>query len=216
VLAHPLPLRLVQLRGLAQDGVRHANLPYVVEQGAELQGRHLRFRQAQLAPQAQAELDDALRVAVRLRVARFERGRQRLERRAVSVFERREGAVQLHRALLDQLFEVILVAALGLAQPVVFERAADCRLDLTEVEGLHDVIERAEPQRLDGALDGLHPADHDDDRLGREREDMRDHFEPAHPAHRDVADDQVALFRAEVCQRLLGRGDRRALVIEAE
>ncbi len=184
-------LGLAERAGLAQDGVGHADLPDVVEQRAELQRAQLLAVEPQLAPQPEAEADDPLGVAARLRVARFERRRQRPERRAVGVFERAHGAAELGRPLLDHLFEVRLVAALGETQRAVFEGAADGRLDVLDVERLHHVVEGAGPQRLDGALDRLDAADHDDHRVGREAARVRDHFEPRHAAHHDVADDQV-------------------------
>ena len=216
VLAHLTPFFFRQRRGLAQYGVRHPDLADVVEERAEFERARLLAAEAEFAPEPEAEADDPLRVSVRLGVARFERGCERLERGAVGVFERTEGAVQLRRALRDHLFEVGLVAALGGAQVVVFERAADRRLDVLEVERLHHVVERARAQRLDGALDGLHAADHDDDGVGRDAEQVRDHLQPAHAAHLDVADDEVVFALAQARQPLLRRAYGRALVAPAQ
>src|SRR5207248_11727297 len=95
VLPHPDPLLLRQRRGLAQYRVGHPDLADVVEERAELQRARLLAAQAEFAPEPEAEADYPLRVSVRLGVARFERGCERLERGAVGVFERTEGAVQL-------------------------------------------------------------------------------------------------------------------------
>ena len=83
VQAHVLALRFVERGGLPEDGVRDTDLPDVVQQCAELKGGQPLGVEAQLAPQAEAEGDDAVRVSARLVVAHLQGRRQRLERRAV-------------------------------------------------------------------------------------------------------------------------------------
>jgi hypothetical protein len=95
VLAHLHPLGLVERARLAQDGVGHADLADVVQQRAELQRAQLLFAEPHLTTQSEAEVDDALGVAVRLGVAGFERRRQSLERGAVGVFQGVERVVEL-------------------------------------------------------------------------------------------------------------------------
>jgi hypothetical protein len=99
VTAHVHPFLRAELRGLVQDGVRHADLADVVQERAELQRAQILARQIQLAPQTQAETDDALRVAVRLAVARLQRGGEGFQSHAVRFFERGERAVEFRRAL---------------------------------------------------------------------------------------------------------------------
>src|SRR5947209_14929893 len=94
VLSHLEPLGLVERRGLAKDRVGHSDLSDVVEERAELERDRLLRAESEFASQSEAEGDDALRVAARLRVALVERCRQRLERRAVCVFERAQRLVQ--------------------------------------------------------------------------------------------------------------------------
>src|SRR5205085_4033099 len=124
VLPHPDPLLLRQRRGLAQYRVGHPDLADVVEERAEFERARLLAAEAEFAPEAEAEADDPLRVSGGLGVARLQGLDERLERRAVGVFERTEGAVQLRRAPLDHPLKVGLVAALRFEQPLVFERAA--------------------------------------------------------------------------------------------
>ena len=83
-------------------------------------------------------------------------------------------------------------------------RAADGERDVVEVERLRDVVERSGAHRLDGALDGLRAADHDDERVGRLRAHVRNHLKPVHALHRDVADDELEPIRAEQRERLFG------------
>ncbi len=111
---------------------------------------------------------------------------------------------------------MILITTLGRTQFIVLKGALDRRLDLPEVKRLHNVIERADPQRFNRALDGLHAANHHDDRFGREVEDVRNHLQAAHAAHRDVADDEMKRARAERLKRFFSRTGRRTLVIVAE
>src|SRR5437764_5948028 len=133
MLSHLEPFGLVERRGLAKDRVGHSAFSDVVKERAELKRDQLLRADAEFATEPKAERDDALRVAARLRVSLVERGRQRLERRAVCDFERAQRLVQFSRAPSHKLFEVVLVSALGDAQVVVFERAADGDLDVLKV-----------------------------------------------------------------------------------
>ena len=177
-----------QLCRLAQDRIRHTNLADVVQQRAKLQRLHLFTTQSVLTSQSQTVTDNSFRMAVRFLVACFECGGQRFQRRAISVFQRVERAVEFGGSLFDQLFEMVLVTLLGNNQVVMFKRAFDDRFDLPQIEGLHQIIERAETQSTDRALDSLHAADHYYDCVGRMFFDVRDHVQPAHAGHRDVAD----------------------------
>src|SRR2546423_641981 len=86
VLSHLEPLGLVERRGLAKDCVGHSDLPDVVEERAELERDRLLRAESEFATEPEAEGDDALRVAARLRVAlvelRVRESRQSLLRRA--------------------------------------------------------------------------------------------------------------------------------------
>src|SRR5947209_4912056 len=130
MLSHLKPLGLVERRGLAKDGVGHTDFSDVVKKRAELKRDRLLFAESEFATEPKAEVDDALRVAARLRVSLVERGCQRLKRRAVRAFERAQRFVQFSRAPSHKFFEVVLVCALADAQVVVFERAVDCDLDV--------------------------------------------------------------------------------------
>ena len=140
-----------------------------------------------------------------LRVPCFQRRGQCLQSRAISVLERAERFIQFRRALCYQIFEMILVMSLGYDQFMMMERTFNRGFSLTEIEGLHQIIECTKPKRVDRTLDRLHAADHDDDRIWRSDFDMRNHFQTGHAAHGDVANDQVEFRRTKLPQRLFGR-----------
>ena len=75
--------------------------------------------------------------------------------------------LDLNRALPDHLFQMVFVTSLLCQQPLVFERALHGRANLSQVERLGDVIERAGPHRLNRVIDGLLAADHDDHSVRR-------------------------------------------------
>ena len=72
---------------------------------------------------------------------------------------------------------------------MVFKCPRDGGFCLPKIEWLHQIIERSEAQRIDGTLDGLHPADHDDHGFRGDRFDVRYHLQTAHSGHGDVTDD---------------------------
>src|SRR5205085_12027727 len=88
MLAHALPLALVQRGRLAQDRVGNTDLADVVQERTKLKRAQVCVRHTNLMPKAQGETDDALGMSVRLAVARFKRGGERLQGRAVRVCER--------------------------------------------------------------------------------------------------------------------------------
>src|SRR5437764_14527645 len=89
-------------------------------------------------------------------------------------------------------------------------------LNLSQIEGLHNVIKRAQAQSFNRALDCLHPAYHHDDRFGRMRNDTRNHLKTAHAAHRDVADNELELCLVKKCERVFSRSRRLAIVLKAQ
>ena len=99
--------------------------------------------------------------------------------------------VQISRALLDHFFQKIFVIAFGATQLLMFARTLDRRLDVLQVEGFRDVVERASAQSFDGALYVLLAANHDDHRVGRLLEHLRDHLKTCDTAHHDVTQNQI-------------------------
>ena len=79
----------------------------------------------------------------------------------------------------------------------MFKRATNYRADLTQVEGLGDVIERAGPHRFNRVIDRLLAADHDDHGVGRMLQYARRHLEAAKPGHLNVAEHQIELIAAQ-------------------
>ena len=87
MFAHAYPLFFGELRRLAQDRIRHADLADVVQQRSKLERLHLFAVQAILASQAQTVTQRLVPSGRAFRVARFERGGQRFQRRAIRTFE---------------------------------------------------------------------------------------------------------------------------------
>ena len=77
----------------------------------------------------------------------------------------------------------------------------DHGFNLAQIEGLHQIIERAQTQRFNRALDGLHAANHYDHGVGRDLFYVRDHLQPTHPRHGDVADYQPKFVFAQTHER---------------
>ena len=98
----------------------------------------------------------------------------------------------------------------------MFKRAANYRADLTQIEGLGDVIEGAGPHCLDRAIDRSLAADHHRDGIRRELHDVRQHFEAAHPRHRDIGKDEIEPLRTQQRQRMFRGIGRQALIRTAE
>src|SRR5260370_9494124 len=96
-------------------------------------------------------------------IARLEFGGQGLQSLAIGVFEGTECPIQLGGALIDQLFQMVFVALLCDNQLMMLESPSHRGFCLTEVEGLHQIIERPQTWRVDGALDCLHSANHYDE-----------------------------------------------------
>jgi hypothetical protein len=98
----------------------------------------------------------------------------------------------------------------------LFERAADGHFDVAQVERLRHIVERPGAQRLDGVLNRLRAADHDDHGFGRDLGHVRNHLQTAHALHVDVADHHVEAHRAQTPQRGLRRSHQVAIVIFAQ
>src|SRR5215510_16246790 len=95
MLAHAYPLFFRELRRLAQDRIRHADLADVVQQRSKLQRLHLFTFQSVLTSESQTVADHAFRVSVSFRVSGFECRSQRFERGAISAFQRVQSTIEL-------------------------------------------------------------------------------------------------------------------------
>src|SRR6185295_17017034 len=111
---------------------------------------------------------------------------------------------------------MVFVTLLRNYQIVMFERTFDDCLNLPQVERLHQVIERAETQSTDRALDGLHAADHYHDGVRRDFFDMWDHVQAAHTGHGDVANHQLEIAFLQTRKRLLCRSRSNTFVLFTE
>ena len=122
----------------------------------------------------------------------------------------------MHRAAAaDQAVVVELGVALAeqVAQPgaraLLLEQPADGDQQLVDVEGLLQVVARAELHRLDGALDRAVRGHHHDRRplaFGRGRDQLANDLEAGALGHQVVDDEQI-----EGCARRAAAAPRRAL-----
>ena len=87
MFAHQYPFFRSQLRRLAQDQIRHANLSNVMKQRSKLKRLHALAVQTILSSQTQTVADHSLRMSVRFQVSGFERGGQRFQCRSISIFQ---------------------------------------------------------------------------------------------------------------------------------
>src|SRR5438552_1496036 len=118
----------------------------------------------------------------------------------------------LHRgALADQAPELVRARDLLLEEPEraphlhAVEQALHDQLDLVVVEGLGDVVGRAQLHRLDGDLLRAEGGDHDDRRLRRVLAHPAQHVHAAHTLQAEVGDDEVVARLREPPQGLLAR-----------
>src|SRR5438874_1774620 len=102
MLANGYPFVFAKASGLAQDGIGHADLSHVMQQGTMLEVEPCAgpFRHAQFASECERELRDAQRMSVRLDVPRVERRDQSHDRFVVGV-----------RELVAQAFDLNLLLA---------------------------------------------------------------------------------------------------------
>jgi len=100
VTSHDRPSLGIELAGLAEDGVGHADLADVVQHRDLLDLGHVAVGQAELLGDAARQLDDGLAVAAGVAVAGVERREQRAERVGLD-------AVALHAALELLAFELV-------------------------------------------------------------------------------------------------------------
>ena len=94
VRAHLGPLLVAERRGLAEDVLRDADLSDVVEERAELHGRHLVGTEAERPRHSDGVLHRRRRAAVGVVVLRGERAEQGRDDRHVRLLEVRGGALQ--------------------------------------------------------------------------------------------------------------------------
>ena len=87
----------------------------------------------------------------------------------------------------------------------MLKRTCHRRFSLTQIERLHQIVERPEPQGLDCALDCLHATDHYNHGVRRNSLDVRNHVQTTYAAHRNVADDQSEIAFAQTLKRFFGR-----------
>src|SRR5256714_1001910 len=109
-----------------------------------------------------------------------------------------------------------VVLELHLEAPLV-ERLHHAGAHLVQVERLGDVVERAELQAGDGAVDLGHGRDHDDGGIGPPGDDLAQQPHPIHLGHPQVGDDEGHLLVVQHLHRLRARprfGAREAFALE--
>src|SRR5438132_7652306 len=211
VLAHLVPLLLIQRSGLEQHRIAHADLADVVQQGAHLDGAQLvPVPDAQLLRDPAREPRNAPRMPLRLRVP---------------VVEHRDHSVeQVGGALLHQALEALVEGGqlrvlrlydrgqlpVLLPQRVGVERLAHGTEQLDAVPGLgEDAEDLAVVHRVDGGAEVVRGGEQDADGLGLQGLGLREELRAGHARHHVVGGEYLERLLAKPVERLgrIGAGD---------
>ena len=121
-------------------------------------------------------------------------------------------------ALPDEALEAMLPSELGperlilVLEALALEGVGDDQLDLVELEGLRDVVVRAQLHRLDGGLGGGERGDHEHHRVRRVLLGGAQDRQAVDLSHSEIGDDEVERLALEHLDGLLAALGQRDLV----
>ena len=98
------------------------------------------------------------------------------------------------------------------AQAPLGEGAAEEEHELLELEGLGEVMVRAEANALDRRVDRAVSGHHEHGQIGIEATDAAEELEPVDAGHAEIGDEGVDVAVVDLGEGALGAGQRNALV----